>query len=153
MTKKQRLKTCPGPGTVLGALVAVACLLFAGCETEHYLTDAKHPEIALTSDGGVTYRGKYVDPEDLPGLLRDSGLDKYDTINIYCPDGVNDWRLQRKVMSILSRNGFTRPVLVSDRRASATVGRTAEERRRDERLERERQRREAGGKVKIRYKN
>ena len=50
----------------LGGL-AVAALLAGGCATEHYVTDARHPEIALKEDGGVTYRGKYVDPEDLPG--------------------------------------------------------------------------------------
>jgi len=133
-------------------LLAALALCVCGCQTEHYLTDAKHPEIALTADGGVTYRGRFVDPEDLPDLLRDSGLDKEDTINILCPDGMNDWRLQRKVMAILSRNGFTRPVLVGERRASATLGRTAEERRRDARLERQRQL-EQGKPVKIRYKN
>ena len=133
-------------------LFMLAALLLCGCATEHYLTDRNHPEIALTADGGVTYRGKYVDPESLPRLLRDSGLDGDDTINIYCPDGVNDWRLQRKVMAILSRNGFTRPVVVGDRRASATLGRTAEERRRDARQERL-QRLRQGKPVTIRYKN
>lgn len=90
----------------LGGL-AVAALLAGGCATEHYVTDARHPEIAITEDGGVTYRGRYVDPEDLPGLLRASGLEKRDTINIYCPETAADWRLQRKVMAILARNGFT----------------------------------------------
>ena len=134
-------------------LFMLAALLLCGCATEHYLTDRHHPEIALTADGGVTYRGKYVDPESLPRLLRDSGLDGDDTINIYCPDGVNDWRLQRKVMSILSRNGFKRPILVGERKASSTVGRTAEERRREERERREQQRRGPDGRIKVRYKN
>lgn len=133
-------------------LLSVALLACAGCKTERHLTDARHPEIALTADGGVTYRGRFVDPEDLPGLLRDAGFDREDTINIHCPDGMNDWRLQRKVMAILSRNGFTRPVLVGDRRASATLGRTAEERRRDARQERL-QRLRQGKPVTIRYKN
>ena len=110
--------------------LAVAALLAGGCATEHYVTDARHPEIAITEDGGVTYRGRYVDPEDLPGLLRASGLEKRDTINIYCPETAADWRLQRKVMAILARNGFTRPVLVGARKAYSEVGRTAEERRR-----------------------
>ncbi len=101
------------------ALGVLAALLATGCATERYMTDARHPEIALTADGGVTYRGTFVDPEDLPGLLKDSGLDRHDTINIYCPDNVRDWRLQRRVMGILSRNGFTRPVLVGERRATS----------------------------------
>ena len=113
----------------LGGLAAAA-LLAGGCATEHYVTDARHPEIAITEDGGVTYRGRYVDPEDLPGLLRASGLEKRDTINIYCPEVMPNLRLQRRVMGILLREGFTRPVLVGARKAYSEVGRTAEERRR-----------------------
>ncbi|MGN0847182.1 MAG: hypothetical protein ACI4RA_07340 [Kiritimatiellia bacterium] len=137
----------------LFALVLGAALL-CGCATEHYVTDARHPEIAITEDGGVTYRGEFVDPEDLPGLLRRSGLDRHDTINIHCPETMTDWRLQRKVMAILSRNGFTRPVLVGDRRAYSEVGRTAEERRRARvRQQREEARPAPRGRTPVRYKN
>ncbi len=137
------------------------CLLavLVGCTTERYVTDARHPEIALTEDGGVTYRGKYVDPEDLPDLLKDSGLDKEDTINIRCPEKMTDWRLQRKVMAILSRNGFTRPVLVGERKAYSEVTKTAEDRRRERvRQQREQEQRRQperlpNGKIKVRYKN
>ncbi len=134
-------------------------VLLAGCTTERYVTDARYPEIALTEDGGVTYRGKYIDPEDLPDLLRDSGLDKEDTINIRCPETVTDWRLQRKVMAILSRNGFTRPVLVGERKAYSEVTKTAEDRRRERvRQQREQEQRRQperlpNGKIKVRYKN
>ena len=110
----------------LGGL-AVAALLAGGCATEHYVTDARHPEIALKEDGGVTYRGKYVDPEDLPGLLKASGFDRHDTINI---EAMPNLRLQRRVMGILLREGFTRPILVGERKAYSELGRTAEERRR-----------------------
>lgn len=110
---------------------ALVCALVCGCTTERYVTDARHPEIEIKEDGGVTYRGKYVDVEDLPGLLKDSGLRREDTINIRCSEKVTDWRLQRKVMATLSRNGFTRPVLVGDRKAYSEVTRTAEEKRRD----------------------
>ena len=62
--------------------IALAALLLcaAGCATEHYEMGARNPEVAIAADGGVTYRGKFVDPEDLPGLLKDSGLTKQDTI-------------------------------------------------------------------------
>jgi len=141
-------------------VLALIATLLCGCTTEHYMTDARHPEIALTVDGGVTYRGKFVDPEDLPGLLKDSGLGKHDTINIHCPEGMNDWRLQRKVMAILSRNGFTRPVLVGDRKAYSEAGKTADERRRERmRQQREQeqkrleQRQQPRGKIQVKYKN
>ena len=93
----------------LGGL-AVAALLAGGCATEHYV--------------------KYVDPEDLPGLLKASGFDRHDTINIYCPEVMPNLRLQRRVMGILLREGFTRPILVGERKAYSELGRTAEERRR-----------------------
>ena len=114
----------------LGGLAAAA-LLAGGCATERHVTDARHPEIALKEDGGVTYRGKYVDPEDLPGLLKDAGFDRHDTINIYCPEAMPDLRLQRRVMGILLRGGLTRQILVGERKAYSEVGRTAEERRRE----------------------
>ena len=138
---------------LLPLFVLSAALLLSGCATEHYVTDKLHPEIRLTADGGVTYRGKFVAPEDLPGLLKDSGLEKDDTIYIYSASESRDWRLERKVMSILSKKGFPRPIIVEDRKASSSVGRTAEERRRDERRAREQQRRGPDGRIKVHYKN
>ena len=119
--------------------VAVMVALSCGCETQHYMTDAKHPEIAIRMDGGVTYRGQFVDPEDLPGLLRKSGLTKTDTINIHYPDEMTDLRLPRKIMGILSRNGYTRPILVGDRQSYSAAGKTADERRQERRLQRQSQ--------------
>ena len=109
---------------MLGAL-----LLLGGCATEHYVTDAKHPEIAIKPDGGVTYRGKYVEPEDLPGLLRRSGFKREDTINIYYPDGQKDLRMPSRVMSILLHNGYPRTVLVGDRKSYAHVGKEEDKKR------------------------
>ena len=124
----------------------VLLALFGGCATEHYVTDAKHPEVALTEDGAVTYRGRFVDPEDLPSLLRRSGLTKADTINIHCPNNLRDYRAPRRVMGILLNNGFPRHVLVGDRQSFSEAGRTAEERRRERfqqnRLQEEQRRRE-----------
>ena len=116
-----------GVGRVLALAALVLCA--GGCVTEHYETGARNPEVAITPDGGVTYRGKFVDPEDLPGLLKDSGLTKQDTINIHIPEDLRDMRAPRRVMAILSRNGFTRPILLSDRKSYTELGKTADERR------------------------
>lgn len=120
------------------ALALIALLTMVGCETEHYYYDARHPEIEITRMGRVTYRGEEVEIDDLPGLLRKSGLSKRDTINIRCADDEKNWRLQRQVMATLSRNGFTRPVLVGERKAYSETGLTAEERR-QERLRKQQQ--------------
>ena len=117
-------------------MLATVCFL-CGCETEHYVSDSKHPDVAITAAGGVTFRGEFVDPEDLPGLLRRSAYQRTDTIYIGAPDDMADWRLKRKVMAILSRNGFTRPVLVGTERSYSEAGRTADQRRADERTARQ----------------
>lgn len=134
--------------------IALAALLLfaAGCATEHYETGARNPEVAITADGGVTYRGKFVDPEDLPGLLKDSGLTKQDTINIYAPEDIRDMRAPRRVMAILSRNGFTRPILISDRKSYTELGKTADERRLERRRQQQEQMKLPPSKRTIRYK-
>ena len=134
--------------------IALAALLLcaAGCATEHYETGARNPEVAITPDGGVTYRGKFVDPEDLPGLLKDSGLTKQDTINIHAPEDLKDMRAPRRVMAILSRNGFTRPILISDRKSYTELGKTADERRLERRRQQEEQMKLPPSKRTIRYK-
>ena len=104
------------------ALIALA-VFGGGCATERYMTDAKHPEIAIKADGSVTYRNKHVDPEVLPGLLRRSGFTRKDTINIHYPDGQNDFRVPSRVMTILRREGFPRTILVGDRKSYSHVGR------------------------------
>lgn len=134
-------------------LPAVALLFFViGCATEHHVTDARHPDVALTADGSVTYRGKFVDPKDLPGLLKDSGFTKQDTINIHVPEDLRNMREPRRVMAILSRNGFTRPILVSDRKSYTELGKTADERRLERRRWQQEQMKLPPGKRTIRYK-
>ena len=98
-----------------------AALLVGGCAHEQFVTDAQHPEIAVSETGLVTYRGRVVDAEDLPGLLKDSGLTRQDTIHIHIPSGTTDFRMPYHVMGILVKNGFTRPVFVEDRKSSSTV--------------------------------
>lgn len=121
-------------------LALVVVLFWCGCATENNIVaDAQHPEIAITPAGGVTFRGRFVDPEDLPGLLRGASYQRTDTIYIRAPDDGSNARLRRKVMSVLSRNGFTRPIMVGEVHSSAVVGRTGDERRRDERMARQQQ--------------
>ena len=101
---------------------SVALTLFVGgCAHEQFVTDARHPEIAVSETGIVTYRGRPVEAEDLPGLLKDSGLTRQDTIHIHIPTGTTDFRVPYYVMGLLVQNGFTRPVFVEDRKSSSTV--------------------------------
>lgn len=135
--------------------ILLGVLLFSGCTSEYYISDAKHPEVVITASGGVTFRGQFVEPEDLPGLLRSASFSRKDPIYIGAPDDMADWRLKRKVMGILTRGGYTRPILVGAEHSFSEVGRTAQQRRED--VARERQRRleelrERGARRRVRYK-
>ncbi len=139
-------------GRALIGVAAFAAMAWAGCETERYVSDAQHPEVCITAAGGVTFRGRFVEPEDLPGLLRDASFRKTDTIYISAPDDMSDWRLKRRVMGILSRGGFTRPVLVGEQKSYSEAGRTADERRRERQAARHPPDLRGGGRRLIRYK-
>ncbi|MBR4654652.1 MAG: hypothetical protein IKO72_14945 [Kiritimatiellae bacterium] len=112
----------------LPAIAAILAVLVAGCAHERFITDAKHPEVAVTETGIVTYRGKAIDADDLPGILKDSGLTGQDTIHIRIPSGTKDYRMPYYVMGVLVKNGFRRPVLVEDRKSSSTVKRRDQQR-------------------------
>ncbi len=101
--------------------LAAAAILSGGCAHEQFITDAQHPEIAVSEMGTVTYRGRVVEAEDLPGMLKDSGLTRQDTIHIHIPSGTTDYRMPYHVMGQLVKNGFTRTVFVEDRKSSSSV--------------------------------
>ena len=105
------------------SMIAIAALvaLADGCTHEQFITDARNPEIAISELGTVTYRGRIVEAEDLPDLLKDSGLTSQDTIHIHIPSGLKDYRMPYHVMGQLVKNGFRRPVLVEDRRSFSTI--------------------------------
>ncbi len=139
----------------VSVILLLGALLFSGCASEYYISDAKHPEVVITAAGGVTFRGRFVEPEDLPGLLRGASFSRKDPIYIGAPDDMADWRLKRKVMAILTRGGYTRPILVGAERSFSEVGRTAQQRREDAARERQRrleEQRDRSGRRKVRYK-
>lgn len=108
---------------MLFRLCVLACIVaLSGCASRQYYTDASNPEIAITISGDVTYRGKIVDPEDLPSLLSDSNYPKSSTVNIKVADGLNDYRIPHKVMGILARKGYRRPILIGEKRSYSTIG-------------------------------
>ena len=139
----------------VSVILLLGALLFSGCASEYYISDAKHPEVVITAAGGVTFRGRFVEPEDLPGLLRGASFSRKDPIYIGAPDDMADWRLKRTVMAILTRGGYTRPILVGAERSFSEVGRTAQQRREDAARERQRrleEQRDRSGRRKVRYK-
>jgi hypothetical protein len=64
-----------------------------------------------------------VDPEDLPSLLESSDYPKQSTVNIQVAAELTYYRVPYKVMSILARNGYRRPILIGEKQSFSTVGR------------------------------
>ena len=102
--------------------VLLVLLMAAGCAHERVITDVAHPEIEITASNGVKWRGEFVDADDVPGLVRDAGFTRRDTINIRVPSDIKDYRMAYYVMRRLVENGFSRPILVKEKRSySETV--------------------------------
>ena len=111
------------------ALAALACALVAGCAHERLVTDSRHPEIEITASGVVTWRGKAVDADELPQKLRDAGFTRKDTINIRVPADIKDYRMSYYVMRRLVENGFSRPILVTEKRSYSETAKPSKNRR------------------------
>lgn len=98
----------------------LAAAAFAtGCVHEEVTLGARHPAVALTADGAVSFRGEQVPLEQLPRALRRAGVETTDEIAIHVPANLSDPQVIRRVMGILARAGYTRPICVTDRHAAA----------------------------------
>ena len=98
-------------------LVAAAVLLGTGCTHETYLVDSKHPEVAYTENGDLKWHDRFIAPEELPHLLERSGVDRKSQIDIRVPERIHSLKGPRQLLFILRRAGYTRGVLVTEKRA------------------------------------
>ena len=99
------------------AVVAMAVLLAGGCAHETYLVDSKHPEVEYTEDGSLKWHGRFIEPEELPRLLERSGVDHKSQIDIRVPDRMHSLKGPRLLLFVLRRAGYTRGVLVTEKKA------------------------------------
>lgn len=99
------------------AVVALAMLLAGGCTHETYLVDSKHPEVEYTEDGSLKWHGRFIEPGELPRLLEKSGVEHTSQIDIRVPRGMRSLREPRLLLFILRRAGYTRGVLVTEKKA------------------------------------
>ena len=100
----------------LSAAIAF-CAILAGCVHEKYLVDAKHPEVEYAEDGALKWHGRFIEPEELPRLLEKSGVDHKSQIDIRVPDRMRSLKEPRLLLFILRRAGYTRGVLVTEKKA------------------------------------
>ena len=101
-------------GRVFWAMVA---MLLVGCTHETYLADSKHPEVAYTEAGELNWHDRFIEPEELPGLLEKSGVDHKSQIDIRVPERIQSLKGPRVLLFLLRRAGYTRGVLVTEKRA------------------------------------
>ncbi len=106
-----------------GAVFAFVC----GCAHETYVVDAKHPEVEYTESGDLKWHGRFIEPAELPKLLDKSGVDKKSQIDIRVPASIQSLKGPRQLLFLLRRAGYTRGVLVTEKRAYS-YSKTAEQR-------------------------
>lgn len=101
--------------------VALAAALFgAGCATEHYAMDAKHPSAVMASDGMLEFRGRFYSAEQFPRALKKAGIPYDRGITIRVPEQGQDKRLMMRARGLLGTAGYRRVIFVTDRHAVST---------------------------------
>lgn len=101
------------PSALLVAMFAL------GCVHEEVTLGARHPAVAISVNGDVSFRGERIPLDQLPRALRRAGVETTDEIAIHVPDDLSDPNILRRVMGTLARAGYTRPICVTDRHAAA----------------------------------
>lgn len=97
--------------------LSAAFVLLSGCAHTTYISDSKHPEVEFTEDGGLLWRGKFIELHELPELLEDSGVSKKSQIDIRVSERMRSLKAPRALLFILRRAGYTRGVLVTKKKA------------------------------------
>ena len=98
-------------------VAAIATALFVGCTHETYIVDSKHPEVEYTENGDLMWHKRFIQPEELPGLLEKSGVSHKSQIDIRVPERMHSLKGPRGLLFLLRRAGYTRGVLVTEKRA------------------------------------
>ena len=98
-------------------VLAVMAMLLVGCTHETYLADSKHPEVAYTEAGELKWHDRFIEPKELPRILEKSGVDHKSQIDIRVPARIQSLKGPRLLLFILRRAGYTRGVLVTEKRA------------------------------------
>ena len=102
---------------LLHFIFASVAILFSGCTHTTYIADSKNPEVEFSEDGGLMWRGRFIELEDLPELLEDAGVDKKSQVDIRVSERMRSLKAPRTLLFILRRAGYTRGVLVTKKKA------------------------------------
>jgi len=116
-------KRNPLASIVAGTLLYMI-LLSCGCTTQRTLEfDARDPSFRYTTHG-VCIGERPVSIQEVVETLEDCGIPHDRVIYVRLESDVRDLRGARLLMAVLAQNGYTRTVLVTERRSEAvSVGR------------------------------
>lgn len=103
--------------SVLNVFLLAAAVVSSGCTHTTYVSDSRHPEVEFSEDGGLLWRGRFVDIGELPELLEDSGVSRKSQIDIRVSEQMRSLRAPRRLLFVLRRAGYTRGVLVTKKKA------------------------------------
>lgn len=105
--------------SIIAGTVVYMCALNCGCTSQRIVQlDKSDPSIRY-SDYGITMNGTSVNPVEVVKVLRDNDIPTDRVIHIRMEEGTRDLRGARTLMGILAKGGYTRPVLVSERKSEA----------------------------------
>lgn len=105
--------------SILAGTVLYMCLLSAGCASERIVElDVRDPSIHY-SDYGIVMNGTTVTAAQVVKILKDNDVPTDRVIHIRMEQGTRDLSGARTLMGILAQGGYTRPVLVSERKAES----------------------------------
>ena len=105
--------------SIIAGTAIYMALLSCGCSSTPDLAyDAQNPVIRV-SPTAVYFGDRPVRLEDVPKRLASYGVPRETTIHIRLDNDVKNLKPARVLMSLLSRAGYTRPVLVTSRHAES----------------------------------
>ena len=105
--------------SIIAGTVVYMCAINCGCASQRIVQlDQQDPSIRY-SDYGITMNGTTVNAIEVVKVLRDNDIPTDRVIHIRMEEGTRDLRGARTLMGILAKGGYTRPVLVSERKSES----------------------------------
>ena len=101
-------------------LSIAAFAAIAGCSHTAYVASSKNPEVEFTEDGGLTWRGRFIELNELPDILDDAGVSRKSQIDIRVSERMRSLKAPRALLFILRKAGYTRGVLVTKKQARSS---------------------------------
>ena len=109
--------------SILAGTVFYMCALSCGCATQNVDVSNSSTELHLYNDC-VRFKNKSVTPADVVDILRGENIPRTRTIHILVDSSVRDLSYGKKLLSCLTKAGYTRAILVTQKHSSsAAVGR------------------------------